>query len=361
MNSIYLTEPLYKLDALLVATEIFNNKEYYPIDFEKYRITKSEFETKFKNIAKYINNVTKEVKKILSKNSQFNEFFNKYEDGKNSISEYAFISYLNNKKSFSEFKQDDILKSIADFIYISNYASNLEFKNKKVVFSDLYSVIESIENSSFNDMQKFLLVKLSMNVNNILDNFIKMLSDLENIISKNFYLIEKNFENSFKSVKNEKYKNTSLWTDLRNHNVEQMDGNLVFYSSIFISYDYNVSLFVQIEDYKKVEFIVLIGILQSLLFEYKIDEERNEKIKDIIRMLNDYTRLEIINLLSIREMYGKEIADNLNLTTATVSYHINNLIQNKLVNTRTEGRKMYFSLNKKTLLEISDYFKKLGG
>ncbi|MFM1524142.1 MULTISPECIES: winged helix-turn-helix domain-containing protein [Helcococcus] len=361
MNVIYRKEPLYKLDALYVATEIFNNKGFYPLDFEKYNISKKDLNNKFADICEYLKNILSDVQKILDKNTQFNAFFDKYGNKKYSISEFAFITYINESKSFSEFTYDDLVKGIVKFIDVTNYIFDLEYK-KKIDFSDISSVVECIENSVFNDTQKFLLVKLSMNVNNIIDDIIKMLIDLENIMKKYFYLIENYFKTSFASVENKNLRDTKLWQELKNHNIENMNGNLIFYSSIFLSYNYNVSLLSSMDNDKESDFLVGIGILPYLLDEYKINEEqKNEKIKGVIKILTDDKRLEIINLLSKNEMYGKEIADALGITTATVSHHINNLIQNKIVNTRTEGRKMYFSLNKKTFLEISYYFKKLGG
>mgnify|MGYP006305328347 CR=1 FL=1 len=46
-------------------------------------------------------------------------------------------------------------------------------------------------------------------------------------------------------------------------------------------------------------------------------------------------------------MYGNELAENLNLSNATISHHVSKLLMNNIIQARKEDNKLYFKLNKK--------------
>lgn len=77
----------------------------------------------------------------------------------------------------------------------------------------------------------------------------------------------------------------------------------------------------------------------------KSPEEQLENILDPLKSISDGTRLKILRMLYMHPMYGKEIADALNLTTATVSHHLEALYQNGLVNVEKVKQIKYFSTN----------------
>lgn len=74
-------------------------------------------------------------------------------------------------------------------------------------------------------------------------------------------------------------------------------------------------------------------------------EERLEQILEPLKSVADGTRLKILQMLYMHPMYGKEIAEALNLTTATVSHHLEALNQQGLVNVEKVKQIKYFSTN----------------
>ncbi|WP_379131392.1 ArsR/SmtB family transcription factor [Paenibacillus sp. sgz500958] len=67
------------------------------------------------------------------------------------------------------------------------------------------------------------------------------------------------------------------------------------------------------------------------------------------KVLSDKKRIEIIRLLSERPCYGQELAELLDLTPATISYHMTFLLgQNMVVYERSENR-YYYSLNRQVM------------
>ena len=87
-------------------------------------------------------------------------------------------------------------------------------------------------------------------------------------------------------------------------------------------------------------------------------EDMAEKATAVFKNLGDPTRYKFIKLLSQGEKYGQEIADELNITSPTVSYHANNLLMADLTTIKRHENKTYYTLNKATLLETIDFIRK---
>jgi DNA-binding transcriptional ArsR family regulator len=93
-----------------------------------------------------------------------------------------------------------------------------------------------------------------------------------------------------------------------------------------------------------------------LLFSYGLEageqEERVEKIDYSLRVIADKTRLKILRQLISSKSYGKILAGRLNLTTATISHHIDILREEGLVEEERAKNVKYFSCNTKRLEHI---------
>lgn len=85
--------------------------------------------------------------------------------------------------------------------------------------------------------------------------------------------------------------------------------------------------------------------IQGLKRRKSLPEKRLEEILEPLKSLADGTRLKILQMLYMHPMYGKEIAEALNLTTATVSHHLEALNQQGLVNVEKVKQIKYFSTN----------------
>ncbi|MDI9508287.1 MAG: ArsR family transcriptional regulator [Bacillota bacterium] len=67
----------------------------------------------------------------------------------------------------------------------------------------------------------------------------------------------------------------------------------------------------------------------------------NERVQ-VFKNLGDKTRYQVIKLIASGETSTKEIAQALGVSSATISYHINNLLQSKIIKIdRTENRYSY--------------------
>lgn len=82
-------------------------------------------------------------------------------------------------------------------------------------------------------------------------------------------------------------------------------------------------------------------------------------ITNTFSALSDPNRQKILELLKKREMSVGEILENLDITMATLSHHLDILKRMDLVSGRREGQKIFYSLNLSILEEISKKVVKL--
>ena len=75
-----------------------------------------------------------------------------------------------------------------------------------------------------------------------------------------------------------------------------------------------------------------------------IDTKHINKQNRLLKALANPTRLEVLNLLQIREMCVCEIMVALGLTQPTASHHLNILENADVVKDRKEGRWVFYSL-----------------
>lgn len=106
----------------------------------------------------------------------------------------------------------------------------------------------------------------------------------------------------------------------------------------------------------------------GILFDYDFDIQTSCKNKEngsvdyvtqVLKLISDKSKFEILTYIRDREAYGSELAKHLNLTTATVSHHMNALLSAGLVEIKRMDTRIYYLANKKALREVLDYSKKL--
>lgn len=99
----------------------------------------------------------------------------------------------------------------------------------------------------------------------------------------------------------------------------------------------------------------VVGIYSYLLFSESVVSERQAQF---FKVLSDVNRIGIIRLLSERPWFGQELAEALNISPPTVSYHISFLQQIGVVKfTRTDNRFYYFLDRSRLLKPLEDFMK----
>jgi len=75
----------------------------------------------------------------------------------------------------------------------------------------------------------------------------------------------------------------------------------------------------------------------------------------VLKLLADRSKFEILSYIRDKEAYGNELARHLGITSATVSHHMNALVNAGLVKVNNRENRTYYTANKKALSEVLDY------
>ncbi len=109
--------------------------------------------------------------------------------------------------------------------------------------------------------------------------------------------------------------------------------------------------------------ILRIGIMMDRRIIIANKSISQEDVVNAGKLLSDKSKVDILELLSKKPCYGKELANELKLSTATISYHVNALISIGLLSADVNANKIYYSVNRERLSEylenVKEYFAKL--
>lgn len=103
-----------------------------------------------------------------------------------------------------------------------------------------------------------------------------------------------------------------------------------------------------------------IGIIFGDGFYLDFEHGKNEKWQmneclQFFKLLSDKSKLEIMMSIKDQPAYGAQLSRQMNLTTATISYHMSALIQNGLVSVQRKENRIYYSMHKDKVKKIIQY------
>lgn len=103
--------------------------------------------------------------------------------------------------------------------------------------------------------------------------------------------------------------------------------------------------------------IIFQGVLTNKLELYQKNiQSAQEMLPQILKLLGDKSKFEILCLLKSHGRYNLEIAEELHLTPATASHHMSMLLTNHMVTVEKKDGRVYYQLNQDTLREIMEWF-----
>lgn len=84
-----------------------------------------------------------------------------------------------------------------------------------------------------------------------------------------------------------------------------------------------------------------------------VNPELIEILVEFHKTLADETRLKLVGLLALRPTCGQDLAEQLRVSTPTISHHIGRLKKLDLVNSVRENNTIYYSINVQKLRELT--------
>lgn len=345
----------YLNEALLLASYICNfdenNDSNLPIDYEKLYISKSELDSNNENVIsflKFVRSEAREKLKSYDKSGIKILFTNaKHSDIPEPI---YFLIYSMLKQTVKNYAKEEFLALIRrEFIDNMN---SLGFPIK-----DTFTFEGVDDLVIYSEAQRYMIYKLLNNIGSITNILYDFIFDLEEIIRKYEHLIMDKLDSYYEELLQtniEDYCDKSLESLIKNNNIDHIE------YSIFIQFPnkYGVSLSQQKD---KLVGYIFFGLMPLILRDEPTSiKDRKDDMFNKFNLISDYTRFSIIILLADKTMYGKEIADKLELSTGTISYHLSPLIKEGLVISKIRGKKIYYSINKEEINKMAVFLKQIG-
>ena len=101
--------------------------------------------------------------------------------------------------------------------------------------------------------------------------------------------------------------------------------------------------------------IFCIGYAYSLEDYLKHNFNVNQKqVQEFLKLIADPSKLEILKLIKQTPRYGQELANLLNLKTSTISYHMEALLNARIINIERKNNRYYYSLEKDEISALLD-------
>lgn len=97
------------------------------------------------------------------------------------------------------------------------------------------------------------------------------------------------------------------------------------------------------------EYGTKLGIMTAILLSLVHNADAPDGVPEILKLISDKSRLEILESLCVKSSYGQELAGKLGLTTATVYHHLSRLQVAGLVSVETSSTRSYYKVNNDTL------------
>jgi|GEM_PF-391292 len=253
-----------------------------------------------------------------------------------------FYGILNNHKwlnDFSNVTEEVILELMLELLAPKSNKHQEELTLYSVRTTDKF--IAFLDECEASEREKWMLLQLYCQPKQMFERWINVISSNIQAYEKAFKAVESHFnklmesyEDSLKTQKLSAYKNI----------VDGIQDELFVYPTL--AFPNTLSL---LKD------TIYYGLLLDLI---PIDNDSPEEIKEFLHIrlkaLADMSKLQILMLLKQGEKYNLEIAEQIGLTAATTSHHMNALLATGFVGINKQAGKVYYHLEKEGIKHLID-------
>lgn len=99
---------------------------------------------------------------------------------------------------------------------------------------------------------------------------------------------------------------------------------------------------------------ILWGMHFEIIFLNRLKHNSSTYMCNNMRLLSDRSKFDILKLLAGRRYYSGELAKELNLTTSTIAYHMQALLNARFVTVDKRSYRTYYELNKDAICVFLD-------
>lgn len=343
----YVNKEAGKLYDIFASIFIACNLEYYYEEIEKIDITiEQDFKELINDVITLLGDDIQKYRKYFTVSNIAYSLIDI-----NKITELEvldkYLEYVESKNNY------DIQKSILSFVdaYRENWIPKMEDEKFKEIINDNNVLFNFLNDKPISSEEKWNIISIINDVDNFKKTFISMIKEYE-IKYKVFIKKYESDMNAYADFLEKEVIEKGIDINIpitQLVDIERID-NIYIIPSYFQAYTISQT----ISSASRTSYM-FIGKYVDKIFQSKNRESSVDKYVAIFKNLSDLNRYKFIKILSKGEKYGQEIADELNITSATVSYHANNLLITNLLKMERSENKTYYSLNKETLREMIDF------
>lgn len=363
LNKTYKIEdcPNWNLEAIGFIMEATTNRIDSIIEnHNSFGKKKEEMVNFFQSYINYKNKLIDEVMPIYGKYQKMKMIFQMEEklEKDDLYLGITLIQYMEQKYKgpLSKEKIDELVGEYILNEYILEGKGSLdEDLDTKPKIISLSGLVELLENVDLSNGEKMLLISLYQNRYEIIEEMQGFTEEVAPIFQGNFHIIEDEYRKTLEDLKKVGNFENLVEKIIPMKLVKTIVGsiNLTTFpcNGLYMRY-YGEDLWVNV------------GIYVFLLGNWKRERGfQGAELVASLKALGDETRLKIIGKVTQRPMYIQEIAEELDLTPATISHHINLLLRSQLINLIVEAdkaKKIYYEVNKDKLKELGSVIESLG-
>lgn len=105
--------------------------------------------------------------------------------------------------------------------------------------------------------------------------------------------------------------------------------------------------------------VLYVGVLHSTVVEACDSPFDDSKLTKTLKVMGDKSKFEIMRLVSEEPKFGLQLAQALDISTATISHHMAQLEEMDLIRTERDSNRVYYSLNRETVEYVVKNLNKL--
>lgn len=293
----------------------------------------------------YKNQILKFYSKELYSDFEFVDFLTKSYPVEGYEDEQDYLSYL------AELPEEEFNKKIIHTIVTYDNEDDENSKDKDNKTYNIADTIKLINDLNIDSNYKWNLLMMIQNPKNYFNEYRHFLNQLTNLFNQSY----NKHKEKIKKVGNELVKKLK---DNPNKSFKELTYNSIDYDFIeeepciiFVSaiFPYTLRL---ISAKNQCKFIWGMYMEESFRLMNKFYEDRLAQRVKIFKALGDKTRYETIKLIASGLSSVKEIAKKLDVSSATISYHINEFLTCGIISLNKKNRKSGYKIDYERLNEV---------
>ncbi len=350
------SSPIWAFEVVNFLLEVKIESEKKVIEnHNSFGKTEEEMMDFFKSYCDYKKTLKKEILPIYNEYPKLEIAFrlNK-NDEQDHLELVRFIKQMEIKKYSELLSNEDKSKIVEDAVLEILRESFVDLEDDAEIKS-LSHLIELLENVEKSAEEKLQLISLY-------ENRLEFMMELQEFMNRTipifkiyYPIISNDFDNTLKELKEMKDLNSILWKFFSTKPIDVEKTNISI--SIFTFNQLSANFNGEILSHS-------IGIyffpLKELKEKYSSHEEA---LVSDLKALGDNTRLNIMYNLAKEPMYTQELAEELDLTPATISHHIDILIRSELISITMDiekSKRIYYEINKDKLKSLGLAIESIG-